>query len=649
MNTWLLIAAIGLAATSGVPALCAGPSKRWGRSLATAMQVVAATCGAAAAVLVLAGQSMPPLRVAISPLVPAMTFALDVLSAWFLLPVCVLCACASVFDLGWRAGGTRVPVFLGVLAASLMALLAAQDGIAFLVTWEAMALAAFFLVATDHHEREVRDAAWLYLATTHASTLLLVAWVGTMAWSTGSFAFTTLDPTVPAAARDGLFLLALGGFGIKAGIVPFHFWLPAAHASAPSHVSAVMSGVLIKMGIYGLARLLWLVPTPPQWWGVTLLALGCVSAFTGVAFAIAQHDLKRLLAYHSIENIGIILLGLGLAALGRATDRAELFALGLAGALLHTWNHGLFKGLLFLAAGATIHAARTRVIDRLGGLGRKMPQTAACFLIGAVAICGLPPLNGFVSELLTYLGLFSALSADGATAPLAAIAITVLAAVGAMALLCFVKVFGVVYLGAPRGSVDPAADDGGPALRAPMFVLAGACAGLGIAPFCVVPALQTVIDDWPALSDAAGGLAALAPATWISVAALALLLGLAVMLRALRLRRDPAQAARPTWDCGYVRNAPSIQYTAASFAQQFVDASRRLLLPRTHRPDLDALFPGPRRFESHVPDVVLDRLLLPALRGVAAGCNALRLLQRGRVQIYVLYVFLTLLVLLLLR
>ncbi len=649
----LLLAAVVLAAASGLPAVLRGHRRALGQRVATALLLVAAALGAAGAVTVLAGGAGPDLRLSLSPLLPALAFGLDALSAAFLLPVCLLCAGASVFDLGYWGAGTppgaaaRVRVFLGVLFASLMAQLAAPDGIAFLIAWEVMALAAFFLVTTLHQQAEVRAAGWVYLASTHAGTLLLIAFFCCWENASGSLTLTPLAGGARAAGAvlPALALLALVGVGLKAGIVPLHFWLPIAHANAPSHVSAVMSGVLIKMGVYGVMRTAWLLPEPPVEWGVVVLGIGVASAVVGVAFAIGQHDLKRLLAYHSIENIGIIFIGLGVALCGRATGSASLLALGLASSLLHVWNHGLFKGLLFLAAGATIHASGTREIDRLGALARTMPQTAACFLIGAVAICGLPPLNGFVSELLAYLGLFRAFDAEPAVAASAMVAVPALAVAGAMALLCFVKVFGVVYLGARRDA-GPAPHEAALALRAPMWALAAACLLIGLWPALALPALQPVVDDWMPAGVPAPAVATLLPCAWISA------LGLGLVATALCLwlwlrRRDQRLPAPGTWDCGFLRATPAMQYTAASFAQQFVDCSRLLLRPRTHRPDMSALFPGPARFHSHVSDLVLDRTLIPVLRALAVACNWLRMLHRGRVQLYLLYVFLTLLCLLL--
>src|SRR5262249_7376243 len=311
----------------------------------------------------------------------------------------------------------------------------------------------------------------------------------------GSFALNPLDPDhLSPGLTTAIFVLALIGFGLKAGIMPLHVWLPSAHANAPSHVSAIMSGVLIKMGIYGLVRVTSLLPTPPLEWGTGVLGLGVVSGVLGVAYAVGQHDLKRLLAYHSIENIGIIVMGLGLAMIGRSLGRADWVLLGLSGGLLHVWNHALFKALLFLSAGSVIHATHTREIDRFGGLAKNMPRTAIFFLIGAVAICGLPPLNGFVSEFLIYLGLFSTLgNGNGWSFAAVAFAAPALALIGALAVACFVKVYGTVFLGTARTEQADHVRESPPNMICPMAVLAACCFFIGMAPLVLTPILNAAV------------------------------------------------------------------------------------------------------------------------------------------------------------
>jgi hydrogenase-4 component B len=445
------------------------------------------------------------------------------------------------------------------------------------------------------------------------------------------------------------FVLAVIGFGLKAGLMPLHVWLPSSHAIAPSHVSAILSGVILKMGIYGIVRVTSLIPQPPVEWGEVLLALGVISGVLGVVFAVGQHDLKRLLAYHSIENIGIITMGIGLALVGRSVGQDSWVFLGLGGALLHVWNHALFKSLLFLSAGSVIHAVHTRDIDHLGGLGKLMPRTALFFLIGAVAICGLPPLNGFVSEFLIYLGLFGTLGNGGGPSFVgAAFAAPALALIGALAVACFVKVFGAVFLGEGRSEHARLAHESGPAMIGPMAVLAGCCLFIGLAPALVPPILDKAISTWAPEMAAGPGLAARGSLEWISIMAGLLLAALALggLLLGVRLRQNGV-AEGPTWGCGYVAPSPRIQYTSSSFAQMLVGLFAWALRPRTQAPPRLDLFPRQARFHSEVPEVVLDEAVLPAFRSGSWLFSWFRVLQGGSIQTYLLYIFAVLLLLLL--
>ncbi len=407
-----------------------------GQKLAAVLNVVGCVIGMSGVVHCYSHGPVEPLRWA-SPIAGFdFTVAIDGLSAFFLVPVLLVCGLASIYGLQYwpqaenQSNGRRVSFFLGLITAGMTTLIVAGDGLLFLFGWETMAVSAYFLVGAEDHLAETRKAAWLYIAASHLATLCVFGVFAILYSITGSFGYAVLPDSASAAAR-WLAVLALLGFGTKAGFMPLHVWLPDAHAKAPSHVSAIMSGVLIKMGIYGLVRVVTFFPDVPLWWGMLLLALGTISAVLGVAFAVGQHDIKRLLAYHSIENIGIIVMGIAMALIGRAAERPEWIVLGICGGLLHVWNHALFKSLLFLGAGSVIHSVGTREIDQMGGLGHRMPATATFFLIGAVAICGLPPLNGFVSELLVYLGLFGTLLADkGSFAPAAAFAAPALALVG---------------------------------------------------------------------------------------------------------------------------------------------------------------------------------------------------------------------------
>jgi hydrogenase-4 component B len=661
MSEVLVLVGIALAALSGFPGLLLGRTSMRGQWLTTLLAVFGAGFGlAGVGVFWTTGDSQPIVRAWSLP-EAEFSVAVDGLSAFFLLPVFLVSLLGNVYGLGyWKQtehpeNGRKLRLFYGTLTAGMALLVIARNGILFLFGWEIMALSAYFLVVTEDHKAEAREAGWIYLVASHVAILCLFGLFALLRAAGGSFALVSLAPeNVTPALLTGILALALVGFGLKAGIMPLHIWLPSSHAIAPSHVSALLSGVILKMGIYGLVRVTSLLPAPPLEWGVVVLGLGVVSGVLGVVFAIAQHDLKRLLAYHSIENIGIIVMGLGLALLGRTLERNDWVILGLGGALLHVWNHALFKALLFLSAGSVIHAAHTREIDHLGGLAKVMPRTAFCFLVGAVAICGLPPLNGFVSEFLIYLGLFATLGkTDGAEMffPGVALAVPALALIGALAAACFVKVYGAVFLGTPRSKHAAHGNESPPSMLGPMVVLAGCCFLIGLSPLVIAPVLGQAIASWmPGLADPTASLVALAPLGWITVVGLLLLAALAVGWLVLGTRLDRAGVDRgPTWGCGYVAPTPRMQYTSSSFAQMLVGLFAWALRPRTHRPGALPLFPQKTAFHSEAPDPVLDEAVLPAFGLSARLFSRFRVFQQGSVQAYLLYIFLALVTLLLWR
>jgi hydrogenase-4 component B len=374
------------------------------------------------------------------------------------------------------------------------------------------------------------------------------------------------------------------------------------------------------------------VPPSAGW---VVAALGAASAVLGVAFALGQHDLKRLLAYHSVENIGIILVGLGFGLVARPLAGADWGRLALAGGLLHVWNHGLFKALLFLGAGSVLHATGTREMSKLGGLWRAMPWTTALFALGAVAISGLPPLNGFVSEWLVYVGLFEAVGAAGGAGLAAVIAVVLLALTGALALACFIKVCGVVFLGAPRSAAARRAHESPAAMRGPMLVLAGACVAIGLAPFLFWPAVARAAGVWhPAWSGAPAPVGL--PALGAVHVGLALLLTAAAW-RFSRFATDAAARRAVTWDCGYAHPSPRMQYTAGSFAATIVDWFRWILAPQRHAAGPDGFLPARAHCVTHTPETVLDFAVAPAGRLVLRGAGAARRMQHGRVQAYLVY------------
>jgi hydrogenase-4 component B len=417
-------------------------------------------------------------------------------------------------------------------------------------------------------------------------------------------------------------------------VFPLHVWLPSAHSHAPTHVSAMLSGVAVSLGIYGLVRFSgWLpVPEAAAW---MLAAMGVASAVLGVAFALGQHDLKRLLAYHSVENIGIILIGLGFALVAAHHGAPAWGSLVLAGALLHVWNHGLFKGLLFLGAGSVLHATGTREMSRLGGLWRVMPWTAGCFVLGAAAISGLPPLNGFVSEWLVFLGLFDAVAARGPAAWAAVPAAILLGVTGALAVACFVKVCGVVFLGVPRSDAAVHARESGWLMRVPMLVLGAFCLAIGLAPALFWPAIGRAVRAWQP-----GAIEPPVPSSLVTLGAwqvaLVLLGALAVFAVWQRVRHNGVGRA-VTWDCGYGAPTPRMQYTAGSFAAIITGWFAWILRPVRHLRPPAGPFPARARYEEHTPETVLERVVGPAGGMVLAVATRLRGLQHGRLQAYMLY------------
>jgi len=642
---------------SGVPALAWGDRSARGEQLSAGLTVGGALLGIVAVCNALAGGSVPELSAAWALPGGHIRFRLDGLAAVFLLPALLISGLGAIYGLGYfphhrhLAAVGRHRFLYGILAASIAALPACRNGILFLMIWEVMAICGFLLILTEQHMEEVRRAAFVYLVSTHAGTLALYAFFTLLAGNTGSFDFPepgSLD--AGTATATAVFLLALFGFGVKAGIMPLHIWLPEAHAAAPSHISALMSGVMIKMGIYGIVRMTGFFVDIPPWWGWTVLTLGIVSGVMGVVFALAQHDIKRLLAYHSVENIGIILIGLGVALLGRSFDQPSLVALGMAGALLHVVNHGLFKPLLFFSAGNLLNATGSRQIDSYGGLLKRMPLTGVCFLGGAVAICGLPPLNGFVSEWLIYLGLLHSQGGPGRPLALnlAVIAAPLLALVGALAVACFVKVFGVTFLGEARRPWPQPVVEASATMVVPMVIILGCCVIIGVMPAVVVPVLDQALSAWgagPAEIPFAG---TLAPVGWITVSALVFLL-LVAGLAWIRQRRTTTPPSTVTWGCGFNQVSPRMQYTASSFAEMLTGLFHWGLRSeiRDESGQSFGLFPGVRRYTDHTPDVVLDRMLYPACRMTSTfACKVHVFLQHGVVGGYLLYIAGTLFLLL---
>jgi hydrogenase-4 component B len=562
---------------------------------------------------------------------------LDALSAFFLALLAIVGGAGSLFSSEYwtdRQHPVSAPagrrwwngflLFMGLV-------LQCANGLHFLMAWEIYSVCTYFLITLDRQKREVRQAGWLYLAAAHVSTLCLCAFFALLASHTGTWELGPLHERTDLAP---LFWLALAGFGLKAGIFPLHIWLPSAHANAPSHVSAILSGVTLKLGIYGILRFSGWLPTPEAA-GWVVAALGTVSAVLGMAFALGQTELKRLLAYSSVENIGIILIGVGFAMIAAAHLEPVWGRLALAGALLHAWNHGLFKALLFFGAGSVLHATGVREMSRLGGLGRSMPWTAGLFGLGAMAIAGLPPLNGFVSEWLVFLGLFGAVPAHGAPSWAAAPAAILLGLTGALALACFVKACGVVFLGQPRSPAAVRAHECGWRMRTAMMSLGALCVGIGLVPALVWPALANASAAWrPIWLDSA----APAPLTALGTfqALLAAVAALAAFTLWRRVRHNGVARAG-TWDFGYAAPTPRMQYTAGSFSEIITGWFAWILRPQRHSHLPRDLFPVEARDVEHTPETVLVEVVEPAAAWVMRISGVVTRLQHGRLQAYIFY------------
>jgi hydrogenase-4 component B len=590
-------------------------------------------------------------------------FRLDPLAAFFLVVVGLGSAGSSLYALGhgrYEHEPQRVLPFYPVFLAGLNLVVVADDAFSFLFAWELMSLASWALVMSHHRETGNAHAGYVYIIMASFSGLALLLCFGLLAGPTGGYSFDAMRAAHPTPGIAALALvLALIGAGSKAGIVPLHAWLPLAHPAAPSHVSALMSGVMTKVAVYGFVRIAFDLLGPPAWWsGTMVLAVGGVTAVLGVLYALMEHDLKRLLAYHTVENIGIIFIGLGLALAFGANQLPVAAALGLTAALFHVFNHSVFKSLLFFGTGAVLTATGERDMDHLGGLIHRMPKTAFAFLVGCVAISALPPLNGFVSEWLTFQaillhpdlpqwGLKLAIPADGALLALSA----------ALAAACFVKAFGVTFLGRPRTRAAADAREVDSFSLAAMFGFAALCLLAGILPGAVIDLLAPVTQmltgaSMPTQLDVA----------WLSIVPVEsarssyngllvfLFIALSASLAALVVRRFAAHGQRraPAWDCGFPDPRPETQYTGASFAQPI----RRVFGAVVFRTRETVTMPppgdiAPARIEKHISDPIWDTLYAPVAGAVWHLSLLLNHLQVLTIRRYLGFVFAALVILLL--
>jgi len=586
---------------------------------------------------------------------------LDALSAFFLLILGAASAGISCYSAGYFSGEKNGTAGLTCLQfhwflASMALVLIADDAYLFMVAWETMALSSYFLVTTEHHVPQIRRAGFVYLLIAHVGAIAILLCFGVLHGGHGNYTFDAMrQAELPSDWATIAFLLALVGFGAKAGIVPLHVWLPDAHPAAPSPVSALLSGVMLKTAIYGLIRVTYdLLPSIHWEWGLLVLVIAVVTTLFGVLFALMQHDLKRLLAYHSVENIGIILIGFGLSLIYAGTGHPLLAVLGLLAALYHTLNHAIFKGLLFLGAGAVLHGSGLRDLGRMGGLIRVMPVTAFLFLVGALAISALPPLNGFVSEWLTFqAALLSPALEHGVLRSIIPLAAAALALAGALTAMCFVKVFGVVFLGLPRSGEAVQGREVSQWEQLGMGWLAALCVLLGLAPVWMLGVMDPIAlqlldysltysggaSHWLWLTPVAAERASYSPIVFFLVI-VTVVLATFWLVRALyhgRLRRtDP-------WDCGFPGLNARMQDTAEGFAQPIRQIFAPVYRIELHQPDP---FDRTPRYHAEVRDRFWGLIYFPIAEAAAFCSRLIGRIQVGRVSIYLMYSFVTILFLL---
>lgn len=597
------------------------------------------------------------------------SFGADALSSLFMLPLLLLGPLAALHSRGYlkghgNGGGEGAYwFFFNLLFASMLLVLCASDGVLFLLAWELMGVSSFALVAFEHEAPATRSAAWKYLVAAHVgAAFLMTAFIllgpcslpgeperdAEWLWSAlaASFDFSQMALVErPAAFAFAIFVLALIGFGLKAGIFPLHVWLPDAHPAAPAPVSALMSGVMIKLGLYGLLRVVALLGAPSTLWAWVLIALGAATGLFGVISALSQCDLKRLLAYSSVENVGIMVLGFGVGLYGSACGQGAVALLGFGGAFVHILNHSVMKGLLFLCAGSVLKGSGALDLERLGGLLKRMPWTGSTFVVGSAAISGLPPFNGFVGEFLIMLACFEGvLTGTGVMAIPSLIALGALALIGGLAPAVFAKAAGTVFLGEPRSKGAAEAKEASLPMIFSQVLLAVACVGLAlVSPRIVaagVPAID-LVSGIRSLELSRGVITVFNPLFMIGLvsSALLLLLAMTAFLRG-RLPRADVERQGPTWDCGYAEPGARMQYGGSSLAQPLRDLFRGLFRPKERVEAPQGSFPKGGFYSSELPDLAERWLFEPLFAAFDWACHKLRPLQSGLLHTYIVMIML---------
>lgn len=586
---------------------------------------------------------------------------IDKLTAFFILVINFSCLTGLIYAKGYLKSYLKKKSKMELawhffnfflLYISMLLVVMLRDATAFLIIWEIMSMSSFFLVIFESEKKETIKIGIKYLIQMHIGLVLLMigfifAWTQTGA----EFSFDGLAVYFANNNPFPLFLLFFIGFGIKAGFIPLHSWLPHAHPAAPSHVSAVMSGIMIKMGIYGIIRVLMYIHHDLFNIGLFILIISSFSGVIGVSLAIVQHDVKKLLAYHSIENIGIIGIGIGLGTLGLAENIPILAVLGFGGGILHILNHSLFKSLLFYTAGSVYQQTHTRNIEQLGGLIKKMPKTALFFLLGAIAISGLPPFNGFISEFLIYSGMFKSLQTAGLFTDIVIMfSFAALAIIGGLAIFCFTKVFSIIFLGTPRSEKVKHAKEVDNSMIIPNFIIGIMIIAIGFLPFLFMNPLAQIVGEFTHNTDAIQQIIPTLNNISLSTGIFVVLIGLIWLLRMWQQKKQTI-SQESTWGCAYTGANPSIhQYTATSYADNFVQLTSKIVNVKKefHEFKEDEIFPNERSFKTHSEDVFEKKLITFPSDIIVFWLKKIAVFQTGKIQHYLLYalVFLALIFLL---
>ncbi len=668
----LLLAAILLFGAAAAASLVLIKRHRLCNIVSNIICIIASAVGAVASLAhIVSGNDKITIEIFKSaiPFVSA-SLTVDKLSAYFVLGLSVLTLCVSIYSIGYIShyyGKRNVGIFnflYSTFILSMIFVMTAGNAVFFLIAWEAMSVISYFLVVFESEKEENQRAGTLYIIMTHIGTAFLLIAFMIMFGYTKSFDMSGSSASIPEFAKSVMFILFLIGFGTKAGVIPVHIWLPYAHPAASSNVSALMSGVMIKTAIYGMIRfMLSYLGAEQTWWGVLVLVAGVVSTVLGVAYALMEHNIKRLLAFHSIENIGIILMGLGVSFIAFAQHDALLGGLALIASLLHTFNHTLFKGGLFLGAGSVQYSTHTKDIEELGGLIKKMPVTAVFVLCFSLSICAIVPFNGFISEWLTYQSLFASISPGQAGINIASIlSAAALALAGALAVACFVKLFGISFLGRPRSEHASHAKEVPLTMNIGMGILAVFCLAIGLFPMVFIKVVDSVamgIGGVSMLEHLRGGPVivwyplnvsgnSISPFETLIILA-GIILGSLLVIRVIGGKY--VERKYGTWDCGFEALNSRMQYSATGFSKPLRIALRILYRPRREvklEEGVSQYFPVSISYKLSNESIFERYFYTPVLRMVKDLSRRVKFsVQTGSVHRYLVYIFITVLVLML--